>query len=454
MKDLKYPLKLDPNFSPIILYFRDFVKRVKGSEDYEDLTIVVEREKGLNEFYKTVIFKDEKHLKENLFYVERLSKTLLWLYGGYKITVVGSKLIADELRKIYLEGSRTFDSKFMKRVYEKDFVVEHSEVMPKIKTQDKAIGKNLDGYRIGFDAGGSDMKVSAVVNGKPIFSTEIVWLPKLNSDPKYHQENIRKAIYLAASKMPKVDALGVSSAGIYINNEAKVGSLFIEVPEDKFEKHVKNIYIDIAKELNVPLEVANDGDVTALAGAMSLKKDKLLGIAMGTSEAVGYINEQGNISGWLNELAFVPVDVQENGPVDEWSGDIGVGCKYFSQDAVIRLAESTGIEFAEELTLAERLKVVQNLDSKSDVYVDIFETIGTYLAFGLAYYSEFYDIEVVLLLGRVMSGVGGDIIVKTAKKVLKNEFPTLGKKIQITVPDEQTRRVGQSIAAASLPKNN
>lgn len=454
MKDLKYPLKLDPNFSPIILYFRDFVKRVKGSEDYEDLTIVVEREKGLNEFYKTVIFKDEKHLKENLFYVERLSKTLLWLYGGYKITVVGSKLIADELRKIYLEGSRTFDSKFMKRVYEKDFVVEHSEVMPKIKTQDKAIGKNLDGYRIGFDAGGSDMKVSAVVNGKPIFSTEIVWLPKLNSDPKYHQENIRKAIYLAASKMPKVDALGVSSAGIYINNEAKVGSLFIEVPEDKFEKYVKNIYIDIAKELNVPLEVANDGDVTALAGAMSLKKDKLLGIAMGTSEAVGYINEQGNISGWLNELAFVPVDVQENGPVDEWSGDIGVGCKYFSQDAVIRLAESTGIDFAEKLTLAERLKVVQNLDSKSDVYVDIFETIGTYLAFGLAYYSEFYDIEVVLLLGRVMSGVGGDIIVKTAKKVLKNEFPALGKKIQITVPDEQTRRVGQSIAAASLPKTN
>lgn len=452
MKHLKYPLKLDPNFTPIIWYFHDYVKRVKESDDYEDLTIVVEREEGLNEFYETVIFKDEKHLKENLFYLERLSKTLLWLYGGYKITLVGPKLIAEELKKVYLEGNRVFDSKFMKRVYEKDFVVEHSDTMPEIRTRDKAIGKNLEGYRIGFDAGGSDMKVSAVVNGKPIFSTEIVWLPKLNSDPKYHKENIRKAIYLAASKMPKVDALGVSSAGIYINNEAKVASLFIEVPEDEFKKHVKNIYIDIAKELKVPLEVANDGDVTALAGAMSLKKDNLLGIAMGTSEAVGYINDKGNISGWLNELAFVPVDVQENGPVDEWSGDIGVGCKYFSQDAVIRLAESTGIVFDDDLTLAERLKVVQDLDPESEVYVDIYETIGTYLAFGLAYYSEFYNIDVVLLLGRVMSGVGGEIIVKTAKKVLKEEFPSLGKKIQITIPDEQTRRVGQSIAAASLPK--
>lgn len=452
MKTAKYPIKLDKDFSPIILYFKDFKKRVKKSKNVEEITIVVERENGLNEFYETIIFKGEEHLKENMFYLERLSKTLLWLYGGYKIIVIGPVLIAEELKKVYLEGSRTFDSNFMSRVYGKKFEVIHSDTKPISKNEDIAIGKNLEGFRIGFDAGGSDMKVSAVVNGKAIFSTEIVWLPKLNSDPKYHQEKIRQAIYIAASKMPKVDALGVSSAGIYINNEAKVGSLFIRVPEESFEKHVKNIYIDIAKELKVPLVVANDGDVTALAGAMSLNKDNLLGIAMGTSEAVGYINSKGNITGWLNELAFVPVDVQDNGPVDEWSGDIGVGCKYFSQDAIIRLAEDIGIEFASDLTLAERLKVVQNLDPTSRAYIDIYETIGTYLAFGLAYYSEFYHIDVVLLLGRVMSGVGGDIIVKTAEKVLKKEFSSLAKQIKITIPDEETRRVGQSIAAASLPK--
>lgn len=452
MKFIEYPLKLDPNFSPIILYFKDFKKRVKESKNYEEITIVIEREDGLNEFYETVIFKDQESLKENLFYLEKLSKTLLWLYGGFKIIIVGPKIIADKLSEIYLKKSRTFDSNFMKRVYDRPFEVVHLEKKPAPKRVEKSIGKNLDGYRIGFDAGGSDMKVSAVVNGKPIFSTEIVWLPKLNSDPKYHQEKIRQAIYLAASKMPKIDALGVSSAGVFVNNEAKVGSLFIKVKEELFEKHVKNIYIDIAKELNVPLVVANDGDVTALAGAMNLNKNNLLGIAMGTSEAVGYINSQGNISGWLNELAFVPVDIQENGPVDEWSGDIGVGCKYFSQDAVIRLAEKCDIRFNEDLTLAERLKVVQNLDSNDERYIDIYETIGTYLAFGLAYYSEFYQIETVLLLGRVMSGVGGEIIVKKADEVLNKEFPTLAKQIKITIPNEEIRRVGQSIAAASLPK--
>ncbi len=446
------PLKLDPTFSPAILYVEDFLKRAKASHNYESIVIVIERENGLNEKFETIVFKDEKHFAENVFYIERLVKSLLWIHGGYKVIIVGPKKFAKAIEEIYLRGARTFDSEFMANVYDKPFVVEHADVVPPIKTIDKPIGKNLEGYRIGFDAGGSDMKVSAVVDGETIFATEIVWHPKLQTDPLYHKKKIREAIYLAKEKMPRVDALGVSSAGIYIDNQAKVASLFILIEEAPFKEHIKNIYIDIAKELNVPLEVANDGDVSALAGSMSLGKNKLMGIAMGTSEAVGYINEKGNIAGWLNELAFMPVDFQDNGPVDEWSGDIGVGCKYFSQDAVIRLAEVTGITFDESLPLAERLKVVQNLDVNSDTYQDIYYTIGVYLAYGLAYYSLFYDIEIVLLLGRVLSGVGGDIIVKTAQKTLKEAFPELGKKINLHTPDEEMRRVGQSIAAASLPK--
>lgn len=450
--ELKYKLKLDPNFSPAILYVNQFKKEVLESKNYEPLSIVVERNDGFSEVYHTQVFKDHQRMNDNLFFVERLVKSLLWIYGGYKVTIVGNKKIYEVIKDIYENGSRVFDKDFMSRIYGQKFVVLHSESLPKIYSEDQPMGKHLDGYRIGFDAGGSDMKVSAVVDGVPIFSEEIVWFPKLNSDPLYHKEYIRKAIYKAVEKMPRVDALGVSSAGVYVHNEARVASLFIQVPDDLFEQHVKNIYIDVAKELNVPLAVANDGDVTALAGSMSLGKNKLLGIAMGTSEAAGYINDSGNISGWLNELAFVPVDFQENGPEDEWSGDFGCGLKYFSQDAVIRLAETSGIEFDKDMPLAERLKVVQALDNNSEIYQDIYQTIGTYLAFGLAYYSEFYDIEQVLLLGRVTSGLGGKIIVDTAKEVLQKEFPVLGNKIQIDLPDEKSRRVGQSVAAASLVK--
>ncbi len=448
----KIKLELDEQFVPAILYIEEYKKAVLKTNNYEKMTIVIERNNGLNESYQTVVFnKEEGKLQVNLFYLERLIKTLLWVYGGYKVIIVGPYYLYEHIKEIF-ETNRFFDAKFMERIYEEKFTVEHRLEIPKHHKNHINIGKNFDGFRIGFDAGGSDMKVSALIDGVAVFSEEIVWYPKLNSDPLYHKEKIREAINKAINHLPKVDAIGVSSAGVYINNQARVASLFILVPIDEFNDHIKNIYLDIANELNVPIEVVNDGEVTALAGSMSLNKNKLLGIAMGTSEAVGYINDEGNITGWLNELAFAPVDFQENGPIDEWSLDIGVGCKYFSQDAVIRLAKKAGFQFKEGLQLGEKLKEIQNLDSTSELYQNIFKTIGSYLGFGLAYYSEFYDIENVLLLGRVMSGDGGIIITNRAKETLKEYFPKLSKKITLHLPDEKTRRVGQSIAAASLVK--
>ncbi|MFA7076504.1 MAG: hypothetical protein WC152_07570, partial [Candidatus Izemoplasmatales bacterium] len=263
-----------------------------------------------------------------------------------------------------------------------------------------------------------------------------------------------EAMKTAASKMPRVDAIGVSSAGTFVNNRTMAASLFIKVPDDLFNAKIKDIYLNVAKELGeVPIEVANDGDVTALAGSMSLNKNKVLGIAMGTAQAAGYIDYNGNITGWLNELSFVPVDFNVNSIVDEWSGDYGVGCKYFSQDSVIKLAKNAGIEIDESLSLAEKLVFVQEEVKKGNKKaLEIFQNIGVYLGYALGFYDLFYDLENVLILGRVTSGEGGLQIVKYAKKVLKSEFPDLNKKIQLILPDEKSRRVGQSIAAASLPK--
>ena len=94
----------------------------------------------------------------------------------------------------------------------------------------------------------------------------------------------------------------------------------------------------------MPFEVVNDGEVTALAGSMSLGENAILGIAFGTSTAAGYVTPDGNITSWLNELAFVPVDYSPDAPVDEWSGDYGVGSQYFSQQCVGRLMPAAGIE--------------------------------------------------------------------------------------------------------------
>ena len=450
---------LDPQFQPMVKVVADYRAAV-AKEGGVPLVIAVERNKGYVSTYKLDVFKDGSgHDEESYGVVERIVKTLLWVYGGFKVTVAGSKKIYEKIADAYKKGgARQFDADFMARVYERPFEVEYVENAadaPKEHQAADPVGRHLDGCRIGFDAGGSDRKVSAVVDGETVYSEEVVWFPKLQSDPDYHYQGILDAMKTAASHMPRVDAIGVSSAGVYIDNKIMIASLFLKVSDEDFEKKVKTMYLDVAKEIgeNIPVEVANDGDVTALAGAMDLNDNNVLGVAMGTSEAAGYVDSQGNITGWLNELAFVPVDYCKDAMVDEWSGDYGCGVKYFSQDSVIKLAPAAGIELDESLSPAEKLKVVQKLMAEGDERAaKIYDTIGVYFGYAIAYYAMFYDIKHVIIMGRVTSGEGGTIVLTKANEVLKREYPELAEKIRLHIPDEKSRRVGQSVAAASLPK--
>ena len=454
---LKVEAILDKEFTPMALVYREFTEAAKKA-GAEKLVIGIERNKGYVSAFETVIYADGTgHDEENYEFVERLVKTLLWVRGGHKIIIAGSKVVADRLAKAYTaEGDRAFDYDFMSGVYETEVTVEYRDIKNAPVTSESAtpVGRHLDGCRIGFDAGGSDRKVSAVIDGKSVYSEEVVWFPKTNSDPQYHYDGILSAMKSAAEHMPRVDAIGVSSAGVYVDNRIMVASLFLKVSKDEFNAKCKDMYINVAKEFgDVPLEVANDGDVTALAGAMDLNDNNVLGIAMGTSEAGGYVDGAGNITGWLNELAFVPCDYSKKAMVDEWSGDYGCGVKYFSQDAVIKLAPAAGIELDENLSPAEKLKVVQGLMEKGDERAaKIYDTIGVYFGYTIAYYALFYDIKHVLIMGRVTSGEGGVILLDRAKEVLAKEFPELDSKIQLHIPDESSRRVGQSVAAASLPE--
>ena len=447
---LQHSPKLDPDFIPLNRFNAAFLQ-----DAHVPLGLAVERSGGEMAVCETFIHGSPDRRDADCYYVDRLIKTLLWMKGGFRIYVRGPQEIFQYLQDAYAPGgSREFDRDFMANVFEQPFEVLSCETLPAEKDSPKAIGRHLDGCRIGFDAGGSDRKVSAVIDGESVFDEEVVWFPKTNSDPDYHYQGIVAALKAAAEHMPRVDAVGVSSAGIYINNRTMTASLFLQVPKDVYDQKVKDIYIRAITDTfgDIPYVVANDGDVSALAGAMSLEEDNVLGIAMGTSEAVGFVDKNGRITGWLNELAFVPVDAQADAMRDEWSGDIGCGVKYFSQDGVIKLAPRAGITLDENLSPAEKLKVVQGLMAQDDPRAaDVYASIGVYLAHALAFYFELYRFKHVLLLGRVMSGKGGDLILETCKQVLADEYPEIAKEIHPALPDEKFRRVGQSAAAASLP---
>ena len=442
---------LDPEFMPILKFNRAFLAGAKKPVD-----IAVERAGGQMAVCRTFVHGTPEMARADRYYVNRLVKTILWMKGGFKIYVAGDEAVWQYLREDFGPGGcQFFDYDYMANVFEHPFEVVLCDRVPEPKDDPKAIGRHLDGCRIGFDAGGSDRKVSAVLEGETVYSEEVVWFPKINSDPDYHYDGIVSALKSAAGHLPRVDAVGVSSAGVYIDNRTMNASLFLKVPRDLFDAKVKDIYIRAITDTfgSVPYAVVNDGDVSALAGAMSLNENNVLGIAMGTSEAVGFVDSEGRITGWLNELAFVPVDVSPNAMVDEWAGDIGCGVKYFSQDAVIKLSPAAGIELDGSASPAEKLKAVQKLMEEGDPRAArIYESIGVYLGHSLAYYYDLYAFRYVLLLGRVMSGKGGDLLLDSCRKVLSDEYPEVGEAIRLTLPDEKFRRVGQSMAAASLPE--
>ena len=447
--DVKHLPELEPGFIPLQKFNETFLKTATVP-----FSLALERNDKQIAVISTFIHADEAHAEADMYYIDRLVKFSLFQIGGFRIYVKGDDSVFQSLKRSYSPGgSRAFDAEYFGMLYQNDFEIIKCDELPEPYEIRKHIGGYYDGCRIGADYGGSDYKISAIIDGETIYSNETVWNPKINGDPDYHYNGFISGLKEAKQHLPRVDAIGVSTAGIVGNKYVLAAQIYQMVPKDLFDSKVRKIWFRVIKEMgeDIPFEVLNDGDVTALAGSMSLKKNNMVGVAMGTSVAGGFVDKDGYVSNWLSELAFVPVDASPNAAMDPWSRDIGVGVHYFCQEAVIKLAPAAGIPLDDYDTPAKKLKAVQILlDEGHDNAAAIFRSIGCYLGHTAALYNALYDgASSVLLLGRVMSGRGGDIIIEVANTVLRDDYPDIS--VELLLPDEKFRRLGQSVVAASLP---
>ncbi|MCR5751773.1 MAG: ROK family protein [Kiritimatiellae bacterium] len=432
---------------------------IGSKADADIVSIAWEREEGKVYRYDLPVPKrlDPKAAKFVSHVVERIAKFSLWAAGGWKLYLSGPDAVVKPVAKAYTKkGARAFDFDFFSSIYGRpvEAVVVPQSKMPEFSEKLQQVKTVADGCRIGFDLGASDFKISALKNGKVVFSKEFPWDPRNNADPEYHYTKLTAGLKEAAAALPRVDAIGGSTAGVLVGQKMGLASLFRAVKEknpSKFEV-AQNMFYRIEKDWGVPFAVYNDGDVTALAGMISMDKNGILGVAMGSSEAVGYVDPKRRMTGRICELAFAPVDFNPCAPKDEWSGDYGVGAMAFSQQAVNWLAEKYGFKFPKAMKLPERLKEVQAAMEKGDAKaLKVYLEIGRFLAHAIPWYNEFYDYENMMILGRVTSGLGGEIILETAKRILGDVYPEWAEKIDIFMPDEKARRLGQSVAAAQIP---
>ena len=452
-----FPLPcLEPGFRPAVLEHRFFRAAVRASGRARPLKLAVATPAGQTVAAETVIYDapDASEAEANVRHAERLVKTLLWIGGGSRIVVAGSDAVAAALAKQYApDGERAFDFASMTKIYETPLSVESVpyEDAPAACEPQNGLGRHFDGCRVGFDLGASDRKCAAIQDGRLVFSEEVPWDPSAQADPAWHRAGINDSIRRAAARLPRIDAIGGSAAGIYINNRVRMASLFRSVPPDRFEQDAASVFELIRNDWNgVPFAVVNDGEAAALAASVQLGRNGILGVSFGSSMAGGYVNSAGCITGRLNELAFVPVDHSASAPRDEWSGDCGCGVSYFSQQGVVRLAGAAGLELSADMPLPQALLKVQAMAGNgNEAALNIFRSIGTAFGYAVAGFREFYPlIETVVIMGRVTSGIGGDVIACEANRILAEVFPSL--KMNVAVPDDSLRRHGQAIAAATL----
>lgn len=448
---------LDPSFRPAGRARRALEDEVHASGLGVPVTLAVEQPGGTVSRHPTLAWPDgHPDAARSHHHAERLLKTLLWARGGSRVHVDGPDGLVAFLRRHYAEEpTGVFDARIAEEIYLRPFELvrtPRAEVPPSRGTT-AAVGGHLDGCRIGFDLGASDRKVAAVIDGEVVFSEEVAWDPANHADPQWHYDGIDDSLRRAAAHLPRVDAIGGSAAGAYVDNQVRVASLFRSVPRDRFEARVRGLFDELRQAWGgVPFVVVNDGEVTALAGSLMANAGAFLGIALGSSQAAGYVTRERALTTWLDELAFVPVDDAPGGPLDEWSGDRGCGVQYFSQQAVGRLLGPAGIEVDRDAPLPQRLVRLQELMAAGDPRAPaVYETIGTYLGYALLDYRELYDVEHLLLLGRVMTGPGGDVIVERAGAVLRAEDQAAAEAITVHTPSERDKRHGQAVAAASLP---
>jgi len=472
----KVPAPLDPNFAPLALAKRNYLKAVEGSDAF--LEWALPRADGVGRYKFPVFKEDHEDLDASIYLAGVLIQEMMWQRSASELLLSGPATICEALQAAYSKGGAyEFETLQMPKVCgTPDKVFETKivpiENLPAATDTPQECGTIPNGCRLAFDLGKSDVKTVAVKDGEVLYSKETEW-DVTNTNPDYHFKVITDALKVARKALPngRVDAVGGSATGtIGGNNEATWCDIFPNVSQDDYQAKVVDIFQRIRKEVagDVPLKVINDGEVTALAAYQKIGKGNILGISMGSSEGAGYANAGGNLIGWINELCYIKLDLNPEAPTDPWTkgNHTGLSHMYLGQRGATKLAAKGGVKVPENYVYphadmctikhedhAQCLKLIQKAmaDPEQETTVQqIYQTVGVYLGYALAQYSEFYAIDHVMILGRVSKGKGGDLMLDIAKQVLAEEFPEY-QHIQFHTADDHFKAVGQCIAAAALP---
>lgn len=451
-KSLLCPLPLDPDFIPAAVFLNDYQDFVLKSPHKSILQIDIYR-KNVLLHTACIPICIEWERSHHFFVCERVFKTCLWMVGGDAFFVDGCPGLSDFLANKYsLTGDRKFDAdligqKSLHRSFE--FLQKKLIYSPSKPHLQKFY---VDGQRIGLDLGGSDIKFVAIKDGVILHAEEISWNPYPQTDPQWHLQKILAALQKAAQFLSKVDSIGISMPGILIDEVIQISALFQGLTYEDFLQYIQQLRSFLQFYWpHVPIHMCNDGDAAALFGSYEYQSKRLLALSLGTSVAGGFVSSNLQILGWFNELAFIPIDFSPHAVQEPWSADRGCAASYLSQQGVFRLAmrENLISPYCENTQKLEWIQ--EQFLNENPKAITVFETLGIYLGYTIAYLAKWYQMDSILLLGRVCSKQSGQFLTDVAQKVLHKEFSHISETLQWKIPKKESqKRMSQAIAAAYL----
>lgn len=449
---------LNREFVPAVLWNREYLRLAESTDSARDVVVVIARPDGEKWSYRTKLLPCGHALQqETEFYMDRLVKALLWIYGGSRIEIAGASEIAEMLAKQYTkQGERAFEVEILaEKMFGEPLTLMQSDFCAKAAAESThSIGvytENDARYAVGLDLGGTSIKYVTRCYDEIVQTRQLSWAPYEANDPQYHIDKINEAVELAVSALPKVESIGVSIAGLFYGDTPKISALFQSVGRADFERAVQPMFRKLsAKFGDVPVVLLNDGAAAALSGAQALHCGEVMGISLGTSMAGGSVDVEMCPSSAMNEFAFVPVDYSASALRDAWSNSLGCGVDYCSQQAVAKLALTKGLA-TEGMSHREALAVVHRKCREHDpLAIEVFRTIGVYVGYSIAHLCHFMPAKVVMLMGGVTSGFPGETILAEAQHVLRVEFPELFRNMKVQLADESMKSYGQAIAVSKI----
>jgi predicted NBD/HSP70 family sugar kinase len=384
--------------------------------------------------------------KEAFPYLVSLSEILGWAVGGEDFLFFGDKEILSYFFTHAKEDEGMGNTLAeLERVLGKEirFGYLDKEAEDGMNCSPSPFGIRDSGCRIGLDLGGSDLKVVSLIDGKAVYEKEILWSPKEATSLSYHREALASALRLASSCLPEVDSIGVSTTGIVLASSLLSSPLYIGLKGEK-EEEKKTLLSSLLSSLfpGVPYRIANDGDVSALFGKVYFRKDNVLGLSLGTGFASGLL-VRGGFSGFMMELGKAPIDFRPSAPFHAEMKTKGAGSEVFSQKGLLSLAKKSGIVYPGSLP-EQLVSLQEEAGNGNGIVLSCYKELGRELGRSILFYRTLFSFDTIVLLGRVMSGKGGEEILASIRK----EISSSG--LSAFVPGEEKRRLGQAYVAGLL----